>query len=264
MITHSLGAKWGYLHKRQQKKLMFKGLFMKNLTSGSSVGHPWAGTKCLCGCTSHSVTCTVFDGSKVFPPKDKANPLKTVVEISSPGSKCCSTLPSHTEYFSQRRSHTSYCLSRLREGNTKIIRLSGKARCHFTLCCMGLAGPGWNAAAWTSKCKAQPSKPRGVLQVFQNWAKSRSQVKSLCRLKVRDFLIPGKMQRSKENQKSGSCTVCFEKSLLLLSLKGSSLLLAPSRTADLPVSEPEGLFMPVLHSFPSTWTHFQEIPNQAK
>lgn len=85
---------------------MFKGLFMKNLTSGSSVGHPWAGTKCLCGCTSHSVTCTVFDSSKVFPPKDKANPLKTVVEISSPGSKCCSHPPfPHRILFPEKESH---------------------------------------------------------------------------------------------------------------------------------------------------------------
>lgn len=41
------------------------------------MGRSQAGTKGLCGYVTHSETCTVYDSSKVLPPKDKENPLKT-------------------------------------------------------------------------------------------------------------------------------------------------------------------------------------------
>lgn len=85
---------------------MFKGLFMKDFTSGSLAGHPQAGTKDLCGYMTHSVTCTVFESSKVFSPKDKGNLLKTVPEVSPPGSKCCSHSPfPHRILFLEKESH---------------------------------------------------------------------------------------------------------------------------------------------------------------
>lgn len=128
------------------------------------------------------------------------------------------------------------------------------------LCSMWLAGPDLKCWCLNAKMQSRTIQIKGGLQIFQNWTKSWNQVKKLCRLKVRDFVIPGKMQRRKENQESGSCTVPFEKFLLLLSLEGSSLLLISNRTANLPVSQPRGFLCPCfIPSYP-----YEEIPNQAK
>lgn len=127
---------------------MFKGLFMKNLTSGSSVGHPRSGTKDLHGYVTHSVTCTVFDSSKMFPLKDKASRLKTVLEVSPPGSQCCSHPPfPHRILFLEKESHK--LLSFQTEGREYqnhsafwqskvslyiVLRVTGRAR--LKCCCL--------------------------------------------------------------------------------------------------------------------------------
>lgn len=214
---------------------------------------------------THSVTCAVFDSSKVFPPKDKTNPLKTVLEVSSPGSKCCSHPPFPHRTPSPEKESLKLLSFQTEEISKSFIFLAKQG---VDLCCAACDWQGQTEMLLPECQNAKQNHPNqgGFCRFFRTepnletmWRTSSE----ISRLKVRHFVILGKMWRSKGNQKSGSCTVPFEKSLLLLSLKGSSLLLASSRTANLPVSDPEGFSMPVFHSFPSIGRHFQEIPNQA-
>lgn len=173
---------------------MFKGLFMKNLTSGSWVGHPQAGTKDLCGYMTHPVTCTVFDSSKVFPPKEKENPLKAVLEVSPPGSKCCSHPPFPHRIFSlEKESHK--LLSFQAEGREYqnhldfrqrkvslyfVLHVTGRAR--LKCCC-------WNAKMQSRTTQTKEGFAGFSANLSQNWDKFWNQVKNLRRLKVRDFQV---------------------------------------------------------------------------